>query len=75
MAKKGPKPPAVARIHAIVDLEIATRVAEARAALKRARVYVSISAMVEVALLELLGRHDLAAVMRRHKATARRKRD
>jgi hypothetical protein len=72
MAKKVPKPPAYARLHAIIGLETVARVDEARAALKRQGVHVSNSGFVEVALLELLGRHDLAGIMRKHRVRARR---
>jgi Arc/MetJ-type ribon-helix-helix transcriptional regulator len=59
-------------LQAIVDLETAARIDEARAALKRAGVFVSASMFVEIALRELLARRDLPEIMRRHKATARR---
>jgi hypothetical protein len=45
---------------------------EARAKLRRDGESVSASAIVEVALEELLNRRDLADVLRRHGAKARR---
>jgi len=74
MAKKREEPAQEARLHVIVGLETAARVDEARGALKRQGVHVSISHLVEIALLELLGRRDLADVLRRHGASARRQR-
>jgi hypothetical protein len=75
MAKKGPQLPPTARVQALVDTDVAIRVEEALAALKRHGVYASQSMFVEIALRELLARKDLPEVMRRHKATARRDRD
>jgi hypothetical protein len=75
MPKKPPESPATARVNAIVSLDTAARIDEARAALKRHGVFVSQGALVEVAILELLGRRDLADVLRKHGATARRDRD
>ncbi|HEV3091298.1 MAG TPA: hypothetical protein VGX91_07650 [Candidatus Cybelea sp.] len=72
MPKKRPETPAYARLNVRVTNETAARIDEARGALKRQGVYVSMSGMVEIALLELLGRRDLAETMRRHNATARR---
>lgn len=72
MAKKVPQPPPYVRLHAIIALETAARVDEARAALKRQGVHVSNSGFVEAALLELLARHDLAGIMRKHRVRARR---
>ncbi len=74
MAKKEPRLPATARVQALVDTETAIRIDEARAALKRQGIHASVSVFVDIALRELLGRKDLAEVMRRHKATARRER-
>jgi Arc/MetJ-type ribon-helix-helix transcriptional regulator len=65
----------MARLQSLVDLNIAARMDEARAALKRGGIFVSVSMFVEIALRELLTRRDLPEVMRRHKATARRDRD
>jgi hypothetical protein len=75
MAKKGPRLPATARVQALVDTEVAIRMDEALAALKRHGVFASVSMFVEIALRELLARRDLPEIMRRHKATARRDRD
>jgi len=69
---KVPEPGAYARLHAIIGRETAALVDEARAALKRQGIHVSNSSFVDVALLELLGRRDLADVLRKHGATARR---
>lgn len=66
--------PATARVQALVDTEVAIRMDEARAALKRQGVFASVSMFVEIAIRELLGRRDLADILRRHKATARRDR-
>jgi len=72
MAEK-PKPRAsVARLNLIVGLDTSARVDEARAALKRKGIFVSASAIYEVAALELLKRGDIAEVLRRHGAKARR---
>lgn len=72
MAKKAPRPPQQARLHLIVDLETTARVDEALAALKRLGIYCSVSMFAEIAMRELLERRDLAAVLRKHGATARR---
>jgi len=72
MAKKGPALPATARVQALVDTEVAIRMDEARAALKRQGIHASVSMFVEIALRELLGRHDLADALKKHGAKARR---
>ncbi len=75
MARKAPRLPATARVQALVDTEVAIRMDEARAALKRHGIHASVSMFVEIALREMLGRRDLPEIMRKHKATARRDRD
>jgi hypothetical protein len=75
MPKKRPETPSWARLNVIVTNETSARIDEARGALKREGVYVSISGLIEIALAELLGRRDLPDVLRKHGATARRDRD
>lgn len=75
MAKKARETPAMARLQSLVALETSARMDEARAALKRAGIFVSASMFVEIAIRELLARRDLPDVMLKHKATARRDRD
>lgn len=60
------------RVTGLVPTELAVRVDEVRARLRAQGVRVSNSAVIEVALVELLGRRDLADVLRRHGAKARR---
>ncbi|HEV3154613.1 MAG TPA: hypothetical protein VGZ02_12475 [Candidatus Baltobacteraceae bacterium] len=59
----------------IVAADMAADIDEARAGLKRLGVSVSISSLVEIAVTELLKRRDLAAIMRRYGATARRRKE
>lgn len=70
--KKADLGPGYTRITGLVPNELATRVDEVRARLRAQGVRVSTSATIEIALLELLGRRDLADVLRRHGAKARR---
>ncbi|MHB1798196.1 MAG: hypothetical protein ACYCUI_07825 [Vulcanimicrobiaceae bacterium] len=75
MAEKHRETPSWARLNLIVTLETTAKVDEARAALKRLGVFVSVSALFEIAVLELLKRRDLADILRKHGARARRDRD
>jgi hypothetical protein len=75
MPRKAPKTPATARLNVIVAADMAADIDEARAGLKRLGVSVSISSLVEIAVTELLKRRDLAAIMRRYGATARRRKE
>lgn len=70
--KKADPSSAYIRVTGLVPNELATRVDEVRARLRSLGVRVSNSAVIEVALLELLGRRDLADVLRKHGARARR---
>lgn len=72
MPKKARETPSYTRVNAIVSLDTAARLDEARATLKRQGVWVSMSAFVEIAIEELLARHDLPVIMRKHGARARR---
>jgi hypothetical protein len=70
--KKIPSGSDYTRITGLVPSDLAVRVDEARARLRGQGVRTSASAVIEVALVELLGRRDLADVLRRHGAKARR---
>lgn len=73
MAKKRADPESdYIRITGLVPIELAVRVDEVRARLRAGGTRVSNSAIIEVALLELLARRDLPEVLRRHGAKARR---
>jgi hypothetical protein len=72
MVKRGPRLPLTTRVQALVDTETAIRMEEALAGLKRQNIRASVSSFVEIALLELLSRRDLADVLRKRGATARR---
>ncbi len=72
MAKKEAETPSTTRVQALVDTEVANRMHDVRAALRRESVHVSVSHFVEIALREILKRPDIAQVMRKYKATARR---
>lgn len=61
-----------AKLHVIIADEVVVESDQARARLRASGVKVSQSAVVEVALRELLRRRDLADVLRRHGARARR---
>lgn len=74
MPKKARETPAVARLNLIVANELAADIKTRLAALQRAGIYCSVSMFFEIAAQELLDRRDLAEVMQRHKATARRER-
>jgi hypothetical protein len=72
MAEKRTERPALARFNLLLTLDTSAKMDEARGALKRKGVFVSLSGLIEIAVLELLKRPDLAAVLRRHGAKARR---
>lgn len=64
--------PPYSRVNAYVSTELVARIDEIRARLRREGVSVSYSALVEIALAELVDHRDLAAILRRHGAKARR---
>jgi len=72
MPRKPRESTARGRLNVIVDLDVSADLDAARADLKRDGVAVSISSLVEVAIKEFLKRRDLAEVLRKHHATARR---
>lgn len=60
------------RVNAYVSTALMARLDETLGRLRRDGVTVSYSALVEIALAELLDRRDFAAVLRRRGARARR---
>lgn len=72
MPKKAAAGSGYIRITGLVPDKLAIEVEETRAKLRAHGVRASNSAIIEVALLELLSRRDLAEVLRRHGAKARR---
>lgn len=72
MAKRESTAPEFTRMNARVPTALAARVDEVRARLRRDGTSVSSSAFVEVALEELLSQRDLAAILRKRGAKARR---
>ncbi len=62
----------MARINAVVPMELTLKLDEARALLRRQGVSVSFSSFVEIAVGELLARKDLAEVLKRRGATKKR---
>jgi hypothetical protein len=66
MPKSRPPTPRYGRFNIIVNLNTAARVDELRGALKREGMTVSISAIVEAAVLELLERRNVRAVLEKH---------
>jgi hypothetical protein len=64
---------AFSKLYVIIPLELHARVDEARAQLLRVGVKVSYSSLTEIALEELLTQRDLASMLRRRGASARRK--
>lgn len=72
MSKKRADSQEFTRITGLVPSGLAVRVDEVRARLRALGLRVSTSAVIEIALLEFLGRRDLAEVLRRHGAKARR---
>jgi hypothetical protein len=64
---------AFSKLYVIIPLELHARVDEARAQLLRLGVKVSYSSLTEIALEELLNQRDLASMLRRRGASARRK--
>ena len=60
------------RVTGLVPNDLANQVETTRARLRGQGVRASTSAIIEVALLELLGRRDIAEVLKRHGAKARR---
>ena len=71
MAKRDSAPD-YTRVNAYVETAIVAKIDETMGRLRREGVSVSYSALVQIALAELLDRRDLAAVLRRHGARARR---
>lgn len=70
--RKATGSPSYARIVSLIPDELAIELELAKANLRAAGVKLSSSAIVEVALRELLKQRDLAAILRRHGAKARR---
>lgn len=60
------------RVTALIPEELAVEVEHARARLRAAGARVSLSALIEIALRELLKQRDVSDVLRRHGAKARR---
>jgi hypothetical protein len=71
--KRADLAPDYVRITGLVPNEVAVQIDEARARLRGQGVRTSASALIEIALLELLGRRDLAEVLHRRGATVRRR--
>jgi hypothetical protein len=61
------------KLYVLIPVELHARVEEARAQLLRLGVKVSYSSLTEIALEELLTQRDLASMLRRRGASARRK--
>jgi len=72
MPKRAPAGSGYIRITGLVPNELAIQVEETRAKLRAHGVRASTSAIIEIALRELLSKADLAAILRRHGAKARR---
>jgi hypothetical protein len=70
--KVKPDGPRMGRINAVLPAELVARISEARARLRMQGIPVSASSFVEVAATELLARRDLAEVLKRRGATAKR---
>jgi hypothetical protein len=70
--KPGKEEVGFGRLQVIVPHALLARVDEARAQLRRDGVRVSYSSMIEIALEELLAARDLAAILRKRGASARR---
>ena len=64
--------PNYTRVNAYVQTELVARIDETLGRLRRDGLSVSYSALVQIALAELLERRDLASILRRHGAKARR---
>jgi hypothetical protein len=60
------------RLNAYVSTEVMAKIDELRARLRREGASVSYSALVEIALAELLASRDPASILRKHGAKARR---
>lgn len=60
------------RINAVLPSELVAKISEARARLRVQGVSVSYSSFVEVAAGELLARRDLAEILKKRGATAKR---
>jgi hypothetical protein len=72
MAKRESSAPAFTRINAILPTALVARVDELRAKMRRDGLSVSYSAIVEVAVIELLKARDPASVLRAGGAKAKR---
>ena len=72
MPKRYPPTPAFTRVNARIPTKLVLEIDEARTRLRRDGVGVSYASFVEVAVKELLARGDLAAILRKHGAKARR---
>lgn len=71
MAKPKPSVP-MGRMNLIIPIELKAKVTAARATLQAQGTPVSESSFAEVALLELLARRDLADILKKRGATAKR---
>ena len=60
------------KLYVIIPVDLHARIDEARAQLLRLGIKVSYSSLTEVALEELLSQRDLASILRRRGASARR---
>lgn len=72
MARRESKAPEFTRVNARLPTSLVARIDEVRAKLRRDGKAVSYSSLVEVALEELLSQRDIATVLLRRGATARR---
>jgi len=57
----------------MISADLHARIDETRAHLTRAGVRVSYASLTEIALEELLSQKDLAAILRRHRASLKRR--
>jgi hypothetical protein len=60
-------------LHVYLPVELHLRVSEAKVRLLREGIRVSYASLIEVGLEELLRNRDLASVLRKHGASARRR--
>jgi hypothetical protein len=72
MPKRRGDAPEYTRVNAYVQTSLVAKIDETLGRLRREGVSSSYSALVQIALAELVDRRDLAAVLRRHGAKARR---
>jgi len=73
MAKRKPEAaPPKGKINAVLPVELIAQIEEAMAASRRQGVRLNKSKFVEIAAVELLSRRDLADVLKKRGATAKR---